>query len=177
MFGHQSTPVNLKNELKKVKTIHHLYSAHHLSLHYWTYQIQILLFSYFQLLNGSRELIDLNFGPSESLGLAKQISRESEQLKRSRGSGDVYDTDVEEVGITYEQMQCIIESVLIESNYYDVRQRHTAVSPPGAVDSFLAKHHGGLGSAWWRHWSPIGEISVTSWRHFLITLISQPLVG
>ncbi len=56
----------------------------------------------------------------------------------------VYDTEADQVGITYEQMTSIIESVLAESGYYDIspsaRQRNLPLAPIGAVDTFLAKH-------------------------------------
>ena len=42
----------------------------------------------------------------------------------------VYDTEAGDVGITYEQMQSIIESVLVESGYYDMSRNHSRIVPP-----------------------------------------------
>ena len=53
----------------------------------------------------------------------------------------VYDTEAGDVGITYEQMQSIIESVLVESGYYDMSRNHSHVLPPytpgGATNDHL----------------------------------------
>ena len=100
----------------------------------------------FQLLSVSRELIDLNFGPNETQGLMRQVSRDATHGKHS----DVYDTEAEDVGVTYEQLHSLIESVLVESGYYDmspkVRNGALPLAPIGAVDIFNARH-ASLGSA------------------------------
>ena len=53
----------------------------------------------------------------------------------------VYDTEAGDVGITYEQMQSIIESVLVESGYYDMSRNHNHALPPftpgGAANDLL----------------------------------------
>ena len=86
--------------------------------------MKLLLFMSLQLLTGSREVIDLNFGPSESPKLARQVSLEQEALAAQAdytGSRvGVFDTEPGEDGITYELMQSIIEHVLQDSGYYDM---------------------------------------------------------
>ncbi len=85
----------------------------------------------FQLLRGSQELIDINFGPNEGLGLVRQVQGEQSAARAQGHSTGVLDTDVEEVGVTYEQMTAIIETVLVESGYYDMSQtvRHSRTLP------------------------------------------------
>ncbi|XP_077978280.1 serine/threonine-protein kinase Nek10-like [Glandiceps talaboti] len=65
-----------------------------------------------KLMIGSRELIDLNFGSGDTTNLLKHGNLEEE--KTGIDSSDC------DVGITYEQMQSIIESVLTDSGYYDM---------------------------------------------------------
>ncbi|CAH1790420.1 unnamed protein product [Owenia fusiformis] len=92
LFAPQSTSFNLKNELKK-------------------------------LLIGSRELIDLNFGPSEAPILSRQASIEQEAISIKAEKPTVkskYDHAHADSNLTYETMQNIIESVLVESGYYDM---------------------------------------------------------
>ncbi|XP_078702991.1 serine/threonine-protein kinase Nek10-like isoform X3 [Branchiostoma floridae x Branchiostoma belcheri] len=91
LFSPQSSSFNLKSELKK-------------------------------LLTGSRDLIDLNFAPwtarqatAEEAAIAAAADRPALTSVNSVEEGNISD-----VGITYEQMQNIIESVLAESGYYDV---------------------------------------------------------
>ncbi|XP_066301815.1 serine/threonine-protein kinase Nek10-like [Branchiostoma lanceolatum] len=91
LFSPQSSSFNLKSELKK-------------------------------LLTGSRDLIDLNFAPwtarqatAEEAAIAAAADRPAFTSVNSVEEGNISD-----VGITYEQMQNIIESVLAESGYYDV---------------------------------------------------------
>ena len=38
------------------------------------HRFDVIFIDFFQLLNGSRELIDINFGPMESLGVGRQVS-------------------------------------------------------------------------------------------------------
>ena len=57
--------------------------------------------------------------------------RGEQDAARAQGhSMNVLDTDVEDVGVTYEQMTAIIESVLVESGYYNMSQsvRHSRTS-------------------------------------------------
>ena len=72
-------------------------------------------------------MIDINFGPNESLGLVRQVRGEQDAARAQGHSTNVLDTDVEEVGVTYEQMTALIETVLVESGYYDMSQtvRHS----------------------------------------------------
>ena len=77
---------------------------------------------YLQLLRGSQELIDINFGLNESLGLVRQVRGEQDAARAQGHSASVLDTDVEEAGVTYEQMTAIIETVLVESGYYNMSQ-------------------------------------------------------
>ncbi|XP_071803322.1 serine/threonine-protein kinase Nek10-like isoform X1 [Asterias amurensis] len=104
LFSLQSSSVNLKNEIKK-------------------------------LIVGSKELIDLNLCSNEASYLLKQASHEESHIqvsgeKPSSGSLDPNDT---EIGITYEQMQMFIESVLRESGYYtmtpNARNRSLPLGP------------------------------------------------
>ncbi|KAJ8024745.1 Serine/threonine-protein kinase Nek10 [Holothuria leucospilota] len=106
LFSPQSTIVNLKSELKKVVA-------------------------------GSKELIDINLGVGEACYLLKQASREENALQTTGekpatvGGLDPNDT---EIGITYEQLQNFIESVLVESGYYDMSPsvRHKTI-PLGPI--------------------------------------------
>ncbi|XP_006813980.1 serine/threonine-protein kinase Nek10-like [Saccoglossus kowalevskii] len=65
-----------------------------------------------KLMIGSREVIDLNFGVGETTYLLKHGKFDDEETGM-----DASDLDV---GITYEHMLSIIESVLRESGYYDM---------------------------------------------------------
>ncbi|XP_072042766.1 serine/threonine-protein kinase Nek10-like [Amphiura filiformis] len=91
LFSIQSSSVNLKSELKKVCI-------------------------------GSKDLIDLNLGVSETSALLRQASHEEAALQVSGDKTAVANLDAHdtEIGLTYEQMQNFIESVLVESGYYDM---------------------------------------------------------
>ena len=52
----------------------------------------------------------------------RQVRGEQDAARAQGHSTGVLDTDVEEVGVTYEQMTAIIETVLVESGYYDMSQ-------------------------------------------------------
>ena len=75
------------------------------------------------------------------------------QASRDGQNADVYDPEGEQVGVTYEQLYSIIETVLVESGYYDVSS-HGRVTPSvqsplaaiGATDIFHSRP-GSLGSA------------------------------
>ncbi|XP_022087422.1 serine/threonine-protein kinase Nek10-like isoform X2 [Acanthaster planci] len=105
LFAPQSSSVNLKNELKK-------------------------------LVNGSKELIDLNLCTTEASYLLKQASHEESHMQVSGEKpsiGTSLDPNDTEIGITYEQMQNFIESVLVESGYYamspNARNRSMPLGP------------------------------------------------
>ncbi|XP_071811939.1 serine/threonine-protein kinase Nek10-like isoform X2 [Apostichopus japonicus] len=91
LFSPQSTIVNLKSELKKVVA-------------------------------GSKELIDINLGVGEACYLLRQASREETALQTTgeKPANTGFDPNDTDIGITYEQMQNFIESVLVESGYYDM---------------------------------------------------------
>ena len=82
----------------------------------------------------------MDLGPKESSTcFSRQISHGS-----AKSDDSVYDTEAEEVGITYEQMQAIIETALIDSGYYDMssqaRNRTIPLTPVGTVEAFINKH-------------------------------------
>ncbi|XP_051872938.1 serine/threonine-protein kinase Nek10 [Pristis pectinata] len=70
-----------------------------------------------KILQGSPELIELNFVTADC-SLMHQISRANAAFPGDRAV-NTYSYEYEE-GITYEQMQMMIEEVLIESGYYDI---------------------------------------------------------
>ncbi|XP_078391824.1 serine/threonine-protein kinase Nek10 [Cetorhinus maximus] len=70
-----------------------------------------------KLLQGSPELIELNFVTADC-NLMRQTTRENAAFPGDRAV-NTYSYEYEE-GITYEQMQTMIEDVLIESGYYDI---------------------------------------------------------
>ncbi|XP_062925562.1 serine/threonine-protein kinase Nek10 [Mobula hypostoma] len=70
-----------------------------------------------KLLQGSPELIELNIVTADC-NLMHQMSRESAAFPGDRAV-NTYSYEYEE-GITYEQMQMMIEEVLIENGYYDI---------------------------------------------------------
>ncbi|XP_067915905.1 serine/threonine-protein kinase Nek10 isoform X2 [Heterodontus francisci] len=88
-----------------------------------------------KLLQGSPELIELNFVTADC-NLMRQTSRENAAFPGDRAV-NTYSYEYEE-GITYEQMQTMIEDVLIESGYYDilntVNRNHTY---PWAIKNHL----------------------------------------
>ncbi|XP_048464489.1 serine/threonine-protein kinase Nek10 [Rhincodon typus] len=70
-----------------------------------------------KVLQGSPELIELNFVTADC-NLMRQTSRENAAFPGDRAV-NTYSYEYED-GITYEQMQTMIEEVLIESGYYDI---------------------------------------------------------
>ncbi|GCB61606.1 hypothetical protein scyTo_0004126 [Scyliorhinus torazame] len=70
-----------------------------------------------KLLQGSPELIELNF-VTAGCNLMRQTSKENAAFPGDRAV-NTYSYEYEE-GITYEQMQTMIEDVLIENGYYDI---------------------------------------------------------
>ncbi|XP_041478409.1 serine/threonine-protein kinase Nek10-like isoform X2 [Lytechinus variegatus] len=106
LFSPQSNSVNLKGELKKV-------------------------------ILGSKELIDLNLGVGEAALLLRQANQE-EACYQVTGEApahvnlpvDPHDSDI---GITYEQMQNFIESVLAECGYYSMSPHARRKLPLGPI--------------------------------------------
>nr|XP_054767919.1 serine/threonine-protein kinase Nek10-like isoform X2 [Lytechinus pictus] len=106
LFSPQSNSVNLKGELKKV-------------------------------ILGSKELIDLNLGVGETALLLRQANQE-EACYQVTGEApahvnlpvDPHDSDI---GITYEQMQNFIESVLAECGYYSMSPHARRKLPLGPI--------------------------------------------
>lgn len=70
-----------------------------------------------KVLEGSKEIIDLSFGFDQPTYLSFQNTTNSQA---SPMQAEVVEGDTHGAGITYEQMQAIVESVLMESGYYDV---------------------------------------------------------
>ncbi|XP_069111066.1 serine/threonine-protein kinase Nek10-like isoform X4 [Argopecten irradians] len=109
LFAPQSTTFNLKSELKK-------------------------------LISGSREIIDFNLGPADikrsgSAGSTKSMESETgngietDRLKSSR-----WDADPKDGGITYEQLQNMIESTLLSCGYYNMSPNaHEKQQPLGPI--------------------------------------------
>ncbi|KAL3832242.1 hypothetical protein ACJMK2_023902 [Sinanodonta woodiana] len=106
LFAPQSTSFNLKSELKK-------------------------------LMMGSQDMIDLNLGPVENR-LRGYTGSETDLFAGFNADRLVttpYDPDFKDVGITYEQMQSMIESVLVESGYYNMSPHARERTPPlGPID-------------------------------------------
>ena len=73
-----------------------------------------------RLVTLSRDQIDLNLGHGDSQKLTRLVSIEQSGGKQGYG---VYDTDGEEVGVTYERMHAMIENVLQDSGYYKASKR------------------------------------------------------
>ncbi|XP_052096230.1 serine/threonine-protein kinase Nek10-like isoform X1 [Mytilus californianus] len=106
LFASHSTTFNLKSELKK-------------------------------LMCGSREVIDLNLGPVDS---GSRSSSTSSQDKENMSDGETRgidrletnqcDPDNRDGGVTYEQMQYMIESVLKQCGYYNVSPSTRERTPP-----------------------------------------------
>lgn len=85
------------------------------------------------MIEGSREVIDLKFGFGDPAFLHHQLDTGDKLV-----SGvNLESGDVQEIGITYEMMQNIIENVLMESGYYDMspcaRNRTIPLGPIGTV--------------------------------------------
>lgn len=86
-----------------------------------------------KVIEGSREVIDLKFGFGDPAFLHHQLDTGDKLV-----SGvNLESGDVQEIGITYEMMQNIIENVLMESGYYDMspcaRNRTVPLGPIGTV--------------------------------------------
>lgn len=86
-----------------------------------------------KVIEGSREVIDLKFGFGDPAFLHHQLDTADKLV-----SGvNLESGDVQEIGITYEMMQNIIENVLMESGYYDMspcaRNRTVPLGPIGTV--------------------------------------------
>ncbi|XP_048237261.1 serine/threonine-protein kinase Nek10-like [Haliotis rufescens] len=101
LFSPNSTSMNLKNELRK-------------------------------LLQGSRDVIDLNLGVPDtprkqtfSLADQEMFSFSTEKL-----AARSYNPDFRDVGITYEQMQNMIDDTLVDCGYYSVSARQRQKTPP-----------------------------------------------
>ena len=56
-----------------------------------------------------------------------------------------WDPDYKDVGITYEQMQAMIEGMLVECGYYSIPARDRETTPPLGSNSTLTSR---TGSAW-----------------------------
>ncbi|KAL5007557.1 hypothetical protein ScPMuIL_016363 [Solemya velum] len=85
-----------------------------------------------KLLIGSKDIIDMNLGPSDNKRVG---SAGSDYEISSSFSGDElvtsqYDPDYKEVGTTYEQIQSIIESTLVASGYYSMSPNAREKTPP-----------------------------------------------
>lgn len=106
LFAPQSTTFNLKSELKK-------------------------------LMSGTREIIDLNLGPADG---GSRSSSTSSQDKENMSDGEARgidrletnhcEPDNKDDGVTYEQMQNMIESVLRQCGYYNVSPSSRERTPP-----------------------------------------------
>ncbi|KAK3108060.1 hypothetical protein FSP39_000448 [Pinctada imbricata] len=81
-----------------------------------------------KLMSGSREIIDLNLGPTEEKrgGSAGYTRKENDSDKVNNH----FDADFTDAGITYEQMQTFIEQLLMDSGYYRISQSEMEKSPP-----------------------------------------------
>ncbi|XP_021370218.1 serine/threonine-protein kinase Nek10-like isoform X3 [Mizuhopecten yessoensis] len=108
LFATHSTTFNLKSELKK-------------------------------LMSGSREIIDFNLGPSDSKRTGSAGSTKS--LETETGNGNIterltsnqWEADPKDGGITYEQLQNMIESTLLSCGYYNMspiaHEKHSPLGP------------------------------------------------
>ncbi len=91
-------------------------------------------------MRGSQEVIDINFGPNEAQGLVRQVAREQDaargaQMLQVQGGSSGLDQDLEDSGITYEQMTAIIETVLMDCGYYELSNNRTLPLTPTGVSS------------------------------------------
>ncbi|KAM7451535.1 Serine/threonine-protein kinase Nek10 [Porites harrisoni] len=86
-----------------------------------------------KVIEGSREVIDLKFGFGDPLFL-HHLEDTADKLVNGV---NLETADAQEIGITYEMMQNIIENVLMESGYYDMspcaRNRTVPLGPIGTV--------------------------------------------
>ncbi|KAK3775072.1 hypothetical protein RRG08_048282 [Elysia crispata] len=73
-----------------------------------------------KLMQGSRDIIDLNLGNLENLKRNSAGSEVESPLDPDKPVPPSYDPDYKDVGITYEYMQTILEAALEESGYYKV---------------------------------------------------------
>ncbi|XP_046580410.1 serine/threonine-protein kinase Nek10-like [Haliotis rubra] len=101
LFSPNSTSMNLKNELRK-------------------------------LLQGSRDVIDLNLGVPETPRKQKFSLSDQEMFSFSieKLATRSYNPDFHDVGITYEQMQNMIDDTLVDCGYYSVSARQRQKTPP-----------------------------------------------
>lgn len=88
-----------------------------------------------KVIEGSREVIDLKFGFGDPLFLHHQ----QDTAEKLVSGVNLESADAQEIGITYEMMQNIIENVLMESGYYDMspcpRNRTVPLGPIGTVQA------------------------------------------
>lgn len=78
-----------------------------------------------KLIQGSRDIIDLNFGNPEYLKRSSVSGSDLDSpLDPDKPVTSFYDPDYKDVGITYEYMQTILEAALEESGYYKVGVLH-----------------------------------------------------
>ncbi|XP_035825496.1 serine/threonine-protein kinase Nek10 [Aplysia californica] len=71
-----------------------------------------------KLMQGSRDLIDLNLGPLECLKRSSVNGELDSPIDPDKPATPQYDPDYKDVGITYEYMQTILEAALDECGYY-----------------------------------------------------------
>jgi len=96
-----------------------------------------------KVIEGSREVIDLKFG----FGDPSFLHHQQNTADKLVSGVNLESADAQEIGITYEMMQNIIENVLMESGYYDMspcaRNRTVPLGPIGTVPA----SGGNLGSS------------------------------
>ncbi|XP_028393171.1 serine/threonine-protein kinase Nek10-like [Dendronephthya gigantea] len=83
-----------------------------------------------KVLEGSKEIIDLSFGFGQPSYLSSQNSVVSQANSMQ---AEVVEGDTHDSGITYEKMQAIVESVLMENGYYDVSPSIKQRPPLGPI--------------------------------------------
>ncbi|XP_064613774.1 serine/threonine-protein kinase Nek10-like [Liolophura sinensis] len=86
-----------------------------------------------KLLQGSRDIIDLNLGYLEKPGRRDTASSEPGIINADNLVTSNYDPDYKDVGISYEQMQRMIEGTLVESGYYDMSPARDRIQPLGPI--------------------------------------------
>ncbi|BFZ02359.1 hypothetical protein BsWGS_05398 [Bradybaena similaris] len=77
-----------------------------------------------KLIQGSRDIIDLNLGSPEYIKRSSLSSELDSPLDPDKPATPFYDPDYKDVGITYEYMQTILEALLEESGYYTGKGKH-----------------------------------------------------
>lgn len=86
-----------------------------------------------KVIEGSREVIDLKFG----FGEPSFLHHQQDTADKLVSGVNLESADGQEIGITYEMMQNIIENVLMESGYYDMspcaRNRTVPLGPIGTA--------------------------------------------